>query len=184
MNHSFPFFLATATLAMAHPMGNFSVSHYTRVDLATQGVEITYVLDLAEVPTFEMLRDWKLDAKSPPAALQAKAAEQAQQWIHGLEFRSSGKPVSPRFVNAAIQLAQGTDGLAMAKITSTLRLEGVQSQLEFEDHNFPERAGWKEILIRSGDGAQIIKASHGDTDRSKALTEYSIAAPPQDLRAS
>jgi nickel/cobalt exporter len=181
---SLPVVVVTATLAAAHPMGNFSVSHYTRVDLSPQRVEITYVLDLAEVPAFEMLRDWKLEAKSPPAALEAKAAEQAQQWMRGLEFRSGDKPVSPTFVNASIQLAQGADGLAMARITSTLRLDGVRGQLEFEDHNFPERTGWKEIVIRAGDGAQIVKASHGGIDRSKALTEYSTAAPPQDLRAS
>src|SRR5713226_3913632 len=100
MKRSFRVFLATATLAMAHPMGNFSVSHYTRVDLSAQGAQVTYVLDLAEIPTFEMLRDWKLDAKSPPAALDAKAAEQARDWMRGLEFHSAGRPVNPIFVNA------------------------------------------------------------------------------------
>jgi nickel/cobalt exporter len=184
MNRSLPFLVAVAALATAHPMGNFSVSHYTRVDLSAQGAEITYALDLAEVPAFEMLRDWKLDAKSPQDALDAKAAEQARQWMAGLEFRSAGKVLQPTFVNARITLTPGADNLAMARITSTLFLDGVRGQLEFEDRNFPERAGWKEIVIRSGDGAHIVKASHGDTDRSKALTEYSIAAPPQDLRAS
>ncbi len=171
-------------LAAAHPMGNFSVSHYTRIELSTQGADITYVLDLAEVPAFEMLRDWKLDAASPPAALEAKAAEQAQQWIKRLDFRSGGKPVTPKFLSAAIKLSEGTDRLPMARIASTLRIEGVHGQLEFEDRNFPERAGWKEIVIRAGGGAQIVQASQGDNDRSKALTEYSTTAPPQDLRAS
>ena len=54
-------------------MGNFSVSHYTRIELSDKGAEATYVLDLAEIPTFELLRDWKLDAKSAPAALEALA---------------------------------------------------------------------------------------------------------------
>jgi nickel/cobalt exporter len=181
---SFPVVFAVAALATAHPMGNFSVSHYTRVDLSAQGAEITYALDLAEVPAFEMLRDWKLDAKSPQSALDAKATEQARQWMAGLEFRSAGKTVQPSFAKARISLVPGADNLAMARITSTLRLDGVRGQLEFEDRNFPERTGWKEIVIRSGEGVRIIKASHGDTDRSKGLTEYSIAAPPQDLRAS
>lgn len=46
-------------------MGNFSVSHYTRLEAASKGVEVTYVLDLAEVPAYTLLRDWGLDAKSP-----------------------------------------------------------------------------------------------------------------------
>ena len=65
-----------------------------------------------------------------------------------------------------------------------MRLERVKDTLEFEDHNFPERAGWKEIVIG---GAGIVKASQSDVDRSKALTEYPAdptLAPPQDLRAS
>ncbi len=63
----------------------------------------------------------------------------------------------------------------------------VKSPLTFEDHNFPERAGWKEIVIHSGAGAELVKASQGDVERSKALTEYPAdptSAPPQDLRAS
>jgi nickel/cobalt transporter (NicO) family protein len=173
-----------SALAAAHPMGNFSVSHYTRIELAPQRADITYVLDLAEVPAFEMLRDWKLDAASPPAALDAKAAEQAQQWMRGLEFRSAGKPVTPKFLSVAIKLSEGTDRLPIARITSTMRIDGVRGPLEFEDRNFPQRAGWKEIVIHAGDGAQIVQASQGDNDRSKVLTEYSTTAPPQDLRAS
>jgi len=72
----------------------------------------------------------------------------------------------------------------VARVVSILRIEGVTGQLEFEDKNFPERAGWKEIVIG---GSGILKASQGDVDRSKALTEYPAdptAAPPQDLRAS
>jgi ABC-type nickel/cobalt efflux system permease component RcnA len=59
--------------------------------------------------------------------------------------------------------------------------------VDFEDHNFPDRAGWKEIVVRRGKGAQLVKASQGDTEISKALTEYPpdpTKAPPQDLRAS
>src|SRR5262245_6208667 len=39
--------------AGAHPMGNFSVSHYTALRLEARTVEIRYVIDMAEVPTFQ-----------------------------------------------------------------------------------------------------------------------------------
>jgi len=178
--------LAAATLE-AHPMGNFSVSHYTRLEPSSKGVEVTYVLDLAEVPTYMLLRDWKLDAKSPQAELEQHAAEQAKEWGKGLEFQSAGKPLEPRFVSAAIRIADGAGGLAVARITSTFELPGAKSPLQFEDRNFPDRAGWKEIVIDSGAGAELLKASQGSTGRSKALTEYPAdptLAPPQDLRAS
>ena len=74
-------------------MGNFSVSHYTRLEVSRVGVEVTYVLDLAEVPTYTLLRDWEIDAKAPQAELEAKAAEQAREWAKGLEFQAAGETV-------------------------------------------------------------------------------------------
>lgn len=88
-------------------MGNFSVSHYTRLEATSKGVEVTYVLDLAEVPAYTLLRDWGLDAKSPQAQLEQKAAEQARTWAQGLEFHSTGTSVEPKFLSAAIRIADG-----------------------------------------------------------------------------
>ncbi len=185
MKSGFPLLLI-ATLAAAHPMGNFSVNHYTRLNVSAKGVEVTYVLDLAEVPTYQLLKEWKLDAKSSRAKLDQRAAEQAREWMNGIEFRTGGKRVTPEFVRAAIKVSDGAGGLSVARVETSMRLDRVKGNLEFEDRNFPERAGWKEIVIDSGDGASIVTASQGNVDRSKALTEYPAdprVAPPQDLRA-
>jgi len=65
---------------IAHPMGNFSVSHYTdRRGIARRGP--LYVLDLAEIPTLETLQRWKLERSSPREELKRKAAEQAREWV-------------------------------------------------------------------------------------------------------
>src|ERR1700689_1618559 len=178
---------AAATLLPAHPMGNFSVSHYTRLEVSAPGVEVTYALDLAEGPTHTLMRGWELDAKSPQGDLEAKAAEQAREWARGLEFQADGKTVTPKFVRTEIKLSDGAGGLSVARITTIFEVPPVKSPLTFEDRNFPDRAGWKEIVIRAGEGAEIVKASQGDVERSKALTEYPAdptSAPPQDLRAS
>jgi len=188
--------IVLATGLAAHPMGNFSVSHYTRIEVGARAADVNYVLDLAEIPTFEMLRDWKMDAKTPQSALDARAAEQAQLWMRSLEFRTRGldpknhggaTTLVPKFVSASVRLTDGAGGLPVARIAATLRLENLHGSLEFEDHNFPERAGWKEIVIRSGGDARIETASQPDLDRSQALTVYPAdptSAPPQDLRAA
>src|SRR5579863_7620386 len=103
-----------AALLAAHPMGNFSVSHYTRLEVSAKGVEVTYALDLAEVPTYTLMRDWKLDPKSPQADLEAKAAEQAREWASGLEFQAGGVAVIPKFVRTEIKLSDGAGGLQVA----------------------------------------------------------------------
>src|ERR1700677_1365744 len=106
--------LLTAAIAMAHPMGNFSVNHYTRLDVSTKGVDVTYVLDLAEIPTYQLFKEWKVDAKSPE--LDEKAAAQAHEWIKGLEFKSpTGAPVQPKFIRSEIKVTDGAGGLSVAR---------------------------------------------------------------------
>src|SRR5260370_31299430 len=39
--------------AFAQPVGNFTVNHYARVEPAGDRVRIVYVLDMAEIPTFQ-----------------------------------------------------------------------------------------------------------------------------------
>jgi hypothetical protein len=76
-----------AVTLMAHPLGNFSVNHYMKFEAGPRGVEMTYAIDLAEIPTFEMLREWELAASSPREQLEQRAALQAQIWC-GI-FRSA-----------------------------------------------------------------------------------------------
>ena len=77
-----PFFvpLLSAGLA-AHPMGNFSVNHYARIEAARTAPTVRYVLDLAEIPSFELLQKWNLNAASPRADWKNKATEQARAWV-------------------------------------------------------------------------------------------------------
>ncbi|MBV8832351.1 MAG: hypothetical protein JO108_24380, partial [Acidobacteriaceae bacterium] len=57
--------LVCAPCVIAHPMGNFSVSHYAKFVISESDVKLEYALDLAEIPTFELLRTWELDRDSP-----------------------------------------------------------------------------------------------------------------------
>ncbi len=190
MNRRFLPFLA-AILVSAHPMGNFSVSHFTKFDVTKKSVDITYVLDLAEIPTYQLMRDWNLDpaadAKSPPGLLQQKATAQAKEWLQQLDFTSDGARLQPKLEHTTIRLSDGAGGMHVSRIETALRLDNVQGKLSFEDRNFPDRAGWKEIVITSSDQTPIIQASQSGADRSKALTEYPAdptLTPPQDLRAN
>ena len=174
-------------VAQSHPMGNFSVSHYTRIEVKARAVDITYVLDLAELPTFDLLRQWGLERTSPPADLQRKAVEQARTWAGNLMITSDGHPVKPKFVKADLVVADGAGDLPIARITSHLSLDVPPGKLEYEDRNFAERAGWKEIVIRAAPGVTLDHASQGSQERSNALTQYPqdpMVAPPQDLRAA
>jgi len=180
------FFVLALTLS-AHPMGNFSVSHYARIEVSGAGAQIQYVLDLAEIPSLQLLQQWGLAADSPRPLLQAKAEAQAREWVRNLNLACDGRAVSPRFLGATLVVAPGAGGSPVMRITSTLKLAVVAASLSYEDRNYPDRAGWKEVVIGAGPGASIERASQDGADRSQALTAYPAdpaVAPPQDLKAS
>jgi len=43
----------SGTAADAHPLGNFTVNHLTEVGVADKSVQLRYILDIAEIPTFQ-----------------------------------------------------------------------------------------------------------------------------------
>jgi ABC-type nickel/cobalt efflux system permease component RcnA len=168
-------------------MGNFSVSHYSRIEVGGAGTDIRYVLDLAEIPSFELLQQWGLSAESPRDQLDLKAEAQAREWVRNLSIECGGRAVAPHFEGVTLAIAKGAGGAPVMRFTSTLGLAVAAGSLSYEDRNYPARAGWKEIVIAAGPGASIERASQSDLDRSQALTAYPAdptVAPPQDLRAS
>jgi nickel/cobalt exporter len=170
----------------AHPMGNFSVNHYARLRATPNGVDLTYVLDLAEIPTFELFRNWDARRDSAPADLDRKAAAEARGWLSHLETRSGGRQITARFESAALAVTDGAGNLPVARITVRAHLDAPARNLTYLDDNYPDRAGWKEIVIQAADGVTLEKASQRDEDISHALTAYPpdpTVAPPQDLHA-
>ena len=159
-----------AGLAAAHPMGNFSVNHYARLEPGAHGVAIRYVMDLAEIPTFEMFQQW-----GPGADPQQKAIEQAREWAANLEITVNGRRVPARVVRAHVALAEGAGNMQVARITADLQVDAAPGAFTYEDRNYQGRSGWKEIV------------GPGGKDRSAALTAYPqdpMAAPPQDLKTA
>jgi ABC-type nickel/cobalt efflux system permease component RcnA len=160
--------------AWAHPMGNFSVSHYTKLQTTVRGIEVEYALDLAEIPTFELLRAWKLERDAPRVELENRASEQGREWLRHLTFVVNGKAAAARFDSAQLVIADGAGNLPILRITTRAHVPAAGGKLQYKDGNFPARAGWKEIVIGSG------------RDITHGLTQYPsdpTVAPPQDLRA-
>jgi len=149
-------------------MGNFSVNHYARFTPVPGGVRIRYVLDLAEIPTFELMQDW--GSGTDP---QRKTKEQASEWASKLVVTIGGRRAAVRVEKAGISIADGAGNMPVARITADLKVEGA-GKLRYEDRNYEERAGWKEVVLPGRD------------DRSRELTAYPqdpMIAPPQDLEA-
>src|SRR5262249_17460323 len=131
-----PAFAWCASVLWAHPMGNSSVSHYSRIELTPTGARIRCVLDLAEIPAAELLQRW-----GPNADLERMAEGQDREWARGLKLAIGGRAVAPILEHASATLDKGTLRVAM-----DLRVDSAPGTLRYEDHNFPDRPGWKEIV--------------------------------------
>ena len=65
---SFIFAVLTLTASSgnlsAHPMGNFSISHYARINASPTAISVHIVLDYAEIPTFQLFSDWGIRSEA------------------------------------------------------------------------------------------------------------------------
>ena len=162
--------------AIAHPMGNFSVNHYSRLHFHQSGVDLTYVLDFAEIPTFQLMDRWRADHD-----------KQAKEWVDNLALLQNGRKVDWQIRSITAKTSDGAGGMAVLRVAITAygSLEG--GEIRYSDGNFPGRAGWKEIVIDRESDAVLHRASQGSLDLSKALTVYPTdpsITPPQDLSAT
>src|SRR5215475_16024196 len=49
--------LVAPPTSLAHPLGNFSISRYAGLRIAQNGIELRYLLDMAEIPTFTEIQE-------------------------------------------------------------------------------------------------------------------------------
>ncbi len=181
-----------APCGYAHPMGNFSVNHYSRITLTSEGVEIRYILDLAEIPTYQEMQQDNLIAKTDDPKVLAFVATQAEQLGRGLNLTLDGKPMSLQLISQDVIFPPGAGGLPTMKMGFTYRTahwtgaKRAAANLYFEDRNFAGHAGWKEVVVAAPPG-MLTSTSVPSEDRSAELTNYPtdlLNSPPQSLNAS
>ena len=124
--------------AAAHPLGNFTVNRYSRVELAGDRVYVRYVLDLAEIPTFQI---GHIDAR-----------RFARRIARGARLKVNGRRVRLVPVETALAHPAGAGGLKTTRFEVILRGPALRSRsdVDYRDTNFADRIGWKEIVVGGG----------------------------------
>ncbi|HUP83594.1 MAG TPA: high-affinity nickel-transporter, partial [Candidatus Limnocylindria bacterium] len=62
----------------AHPLGNFTINHYSGLRVGTGGVVVDHVTDFAEIPTFSERRAMDTDSDGDVSTAEAAAFESAR----------------------------------------------------------------------------------------------------------
>src|SRR5580692_7347055 len=85
--------------ALAHPMGNFSINHYTKIITGTRDLELDYVIDMAEIPTFQETQQSGIAARLSDPALVPYLVRQAESLKSGLTLAIDSQPLALRTVS-------------------------------------------------------------------------------------
>jgi ABC-type nickel/cobalt efflux system permease component RcnA len=159
--------------ADAHPLGNFTVNHYAGIELAGSRLYVRFVLDLAEIPTFQ-----DGDRVRAPGYAGAVARE--------LELRIDGRRVLLTPLAHRVSSRPGAGGLPTLRFEAVYRAPRTGARLEFADHTFRSRIGWREITVAARDGARLVRSSVPGTSRSDELRAYpqELLTSPLDVRSA
>jgi ABC-type nickel/cobalt efflux system permease component RcnA len=163
-------------VASAHPLGNFTVNHYARIEPAGDRVRIVYVLDMAEIPTFQ--EKPRIDPN--PDAYTSQRAEEIRQ---NLYLTLNGAVTPLRLEQRSLSFPDGAGGLQTLRLEATYAADlrnvdpGSTIELVFRDNNDPTRVGWREMIARPGAvGTDIQQTSVPQEDTTNELRQY-----PEDL---
>jgi nickel/cobalt exporter len=139
----------------AHPLGNFTVNRFSRIEVAGPRIYVRYVLDLAEIPTFQAGR---IDAHA-----------YARRIARGAHLTVNGRRVRLIPIETVLANPPGAGGLRTTRLETILRGPTVDgaTDVEYRDTNYADRIGWKEIVVGLAPS-----------------TSHELRAYPQDLLSS
>jgi len=154
---------ATATAAGAHPLGNFSINHLTQVRISRDRVDLRYILDQAEIPTFQ-------ERGVPPSEILARKREEVGR---RLTATLDGRPLALRLTpGGEITHPPGQGGLPLTRVELRLTAPVAGAhQVVLQDGTYPDRVGWKAIIAQPGTGT-AVRSSAPSGDPTNELRSY------------
>jgi nickel/cobalt exporter len=129
--------LVAPVAAQAHPLGNFTINRFARVEVAGHRLYVRYVLDMAEIPTFQA----RQEGVSPVAYARRLAA--------GLNITVDGRSVVLTPTAHALAFPIGVGGLHTMRLEAIFRGPRVDgsASVTVHDTNYADRIGWREIVV-------------------------------------
>src|SRR5207249_3940378 len=137
--------------ADAHPLGNFSVNHLAVVSIARDAVDVRWILDQAEVPTFQ-------ERGLAPREVLARKRAAAEA---GLALRVDGRAVALRPVGAGrIAFPPGQGGLRLTRVELRFRASAVGARRVVLLAFLLAAFGWGALhALSPGHGKAMVAAS-------------------------
>jgi ABC-type nickel/cobalt efflux system permease component RcnA len=127
--------LLAPAAASAHPLGNFTINRFSRIEVSGHRLYVRYVLDMAEIPTYQA-------GRIDPRAYTRRIARNARLTVNGQTAR-----LVP--LGTALAHPRGAAGLHTTRLEVILvgPALGGKASISYNDENYRDRIGWSEIVV-------------------------------------
>jgi nickel/cobalt exporter len=140
------FSLLSASNVSAHPLGNFTINHLAELRPFDGQLRVHYVLDIAEIPTFQIMHasdSWT------PARKRDWENEEALRVANGVVVESGGAAFAMRLEHASSRTRPGAGGLPTLYWAGDFTIAlPAKSRVTIRDLVYADRRiGWKDITL-------------------------------------
>jgi nickel/cobalt transporter (NicO) family protein len=161
--------LLVPATAGAHPLGNFSVNHLVTVSVSSNRVDLRYMLDQAEIPTFQ-------ERDLPRAEVLARKQGEVKRALH-LTVDGHAVPLVQGLGKLSAPPGQGGLPLTRLELSLSAAVHTPRS-VRVDDETFPDRVGWKAVVAQPGKGT-AVRSTAPSGDPTDGLRHY-----PKDMLSS
>ena len=113
-------------------MGNFSISHYSKLTANPWNLDLLYIIDIAEIPTFQEKReiDQDGDGNISSADKQRYLVRKAEEFLEGLRLSVNGTRMRLEKISEQVELRPGGLNLPTLRLTMNLRFHWPTASLK------------------------------------------------------
>ncbi|MEO8572116.1 MAG: hypothetical protein ABI553_10510 [Chloroflexota bacterium] len=177
--------LLVPALAAAHPLGNFTINHYTGLRVEPDRVLLDVVIDQAEIPAFQSRLDFDTDGDGQVSDAETDAGRgvACNKLTPSIGLAVGGAPQTLTLVEAGLTFPPGVGGLSTMRLVCgfTVALSAplaAGAVITYADSSFIDRLGWREI-VSTGSGVTLAPQAGGDL--RTATTSSRLTAYPTNL---
>jgi len=171
----------------AHPLGNFTINHFTRIEVDSNKIKLRYVIDMAEIPAFQEFQKITGSGVGHPTLeqLDEYATQISERYAGGLSLVVDGVKIPLQVAGAHATLVNSAGGLQTLRLESDMigvLKSGLSTtrKLLFVDDNFSDRLGWRELVVSPQAGVAVFDSSaygNGVTDELNAYPQDMLTSP-------
>jgi ABC-type nickel/cobalt efflux system permease component RcnA len=179
-------------LALAHPLGNFTINHFAGLRLAGGQIDLDVVIDRAEIPAFQERQRLDADGDGKVSSSEQEQARQAAcpALAQNLALTVDSTQLTLQTMAAGVSFPPGAGGLPTMRVVCEYaaalpRSATASSAVTFVDKSFAERIGWREIVYGTDQAGVSQRLTNYPQDLlTQPLDVTSIQVPLSSIEAS